>query len=65
MKDKIEMEKCEPACSAVENADKKEKGASLVEYVLLIALIAIICILAMRFLGTRASTQFSSVASQI
>ena len=44
---------------------KKEKGASLVEYALLVALIAVICIAAVRILGTRISTQFSSVASQV
>ena len=44
---------------------KKEKGASLVEYALLVALIAVICIAAVRILGTRISTQFSTVASQV
>lgn len=43
----------------------KERGASLVEYGLLVALIAVICIAAVRLLGTSVSTQFSSVASGI
>lgn len=44
---------------------KKELGASLVEYGLLVALIAVICIAAVRLLGTSVSTQFSGVASGI
>ena len=43
--------------------EKKEKGASLVEYALLVALIAIICIAALRFLGRQVSTQFSNIGS--
>ena len=44
---------------------KVEKGASLVEYALLVALIAIVCIAAVKVIGTRASTQFSRVASNL
>ena len=44
---------------------KKQKGASLVEYALLAALIAVLCIIAMRALGNKASTQFSAIASQL
>ena len=44
---------------------KKSKGASLVEYALLVALIAIVAIIAVRGLGTKVSTQFSTVSSQI
>ena len=36
-----------------------ERGASLVEYALLVALIAIVCIAAITFVGTNASTKFS------
>lgn len=46
-------------------AERKEEGASLVEYALLVALIAVVCIVAVRVIGTRASTQFSTVASVI
>ena len=40
-----------------------EDGASLVEYALLVALIAIVCIAAISFVGTSASTKFSNVGS--
>ena len=42
-----------------------EKGASLVEYALLVALIAVVCIVAIQFLGNSASSQFSNVGSAI
>jgi pilus assembly protein Flp/PilA len=42
-----------------------EGGASLVEYALLVALIAVVCILAIAFLGGAASTKFSTVGSSV
>jgi pilus assembly protein Flp/PilA len=42
-----------------------ERGASLVEYALLVALIAVICIIAITVLGQNASTSFSSTAGAI
>jgi pilus assembly protein Flp/PilA len=42
-----------------------ERGASLVEYALLVALIAVVCIVAVTFLGTSASSKFSTVGSSI
>jgi pilus assembly protein Flp/PilA len=42
-----------------------EKGASLVEYALLVALIAVVCIAAVTLLGNNASSKFDSVASSI
>ena len=42
-----------------------ERGASLVEYALLVALIAVVCIVAIRFLGTKANSSFSSTGSAI
>ena len=42
-----------------------ERGASLVEYALLVALIAVVCILAITTLGNNASSKFDSVASEI
>ena len=42
-----------------------ERGASLVEYALLVALIAVVCIIAITFLGTSASSKFSQVGSNI
>ena len=44
---------------------KKNRGASLVEYALLAALIAVVCILAIRAIGTKASKQFSGIASNL
>ena len=43
----------------------KELGASLVEYALLVALIAIIALVGVRTLGQNVSTQFSNISSQI
>jgi len=42
-----------------------ERGASLVEYALLVALIAVVCIIAIQFLGTEAKDSFSSTGSAI
>src|SRR3954463_9825024 len=43
----------------------EERGASLVEYALLVALIAVVCIVAITFLGTSASSQFNNVGSSL
>ena len=42
-----------------------DRGASLVEYALLVALIAVVCIVAVTLLGQAASSKFSSVASAV
>jgi pilus assembly protein Flp/PilA len=42
-----------------------ERGASLVEYALLVALIAVVCIVAVTFLGGAASSKLNSVGSAI
>ena len=44
---------------------KTELGASLVEYALLVALIAVVCIVSITFLGGRANNKFSEVGSKI
>jgi pilus assembly protein Flp/PilA len=44
---------------------KDERGASLVEYALLVALIAVVCIAAITLLGNNASTKFESVGNSI
>lgn len=44
-------------------ADHPERGASLVEYALLVVLIAVVCLLAVQLLGDQASTSFSKTAS--
>ena len=42
-----------------------DRGASLVEYALLVALIAVVCIAAVTLLGNNASTKFSRVGASI
>ena len=42
-----------------------ERGASLVEYALLVALIAVVCIVAIQFLGSNASNKLSKVGSSV
>lgn len=42
-----------------------ERGASLVEYALLVALIAVVCIVAVTFIGTSADSKFNQVGSSI
>lgn len=44
---------------------KTERGASLVEYALLVALIAVVAIVAITFLGDAASEKFSNVGSSL
>ncbi|MFP5318139.1 MAG: Flp family type IVb pilin [Acidimicrobiia bacterium] len=46
-------------------AGRSERGAALVEYALLVALIAVVCIAAIGFLGESANDKFSEVASEI
>ena len=42
-----------------------EEGASLVEYVLLVALIAVVCITAVSALGTAAKTKFTETTNAL
>ncbi len=44
---------------------RTERGASLVEYALLVALIAVVCIVAVTTLGRNASGKFSRVGSAV
>ena len=44
---------------------RNEDGAALAEYGLLVALIAIVCVVAVTALGTQISTAFSEIASAI
>ena len=44
---------------------RKEEGATLAEYGLLLALIAVICIAAITLLGTKISSMFQSVSGSI
>src|SRR4051812_49755226 len=54
---------CAPYLRARFGSD--EKGASLVEYALLVALIAVVCVGAVSFLGSNAKNKFSSVGTSI
>lgn len=42
-----------------------DTGASLVEYALLVALIALVCFAAVQFFGGNLSTKYSSVSSSV
>jgi pilus assembly protein Flp/PilA len=42
---------------------KKEEGASLVEYGLLVGLIAVVCVTAVAALGTKISDMFTNIAA--
>ena len=44
---------------------KSDRGAALVEYALLLALIAVVCIVALQFLGGSAADKFSKLGSSI
>ncbi len=44
---------------------RDDAGASLVEYALLVALIAVVCILAITFLGNQTSNKLSRLGSNI
>jgi pilus assembly protein Flp/PilA len=44
---------------------RQEEGATLAEYGLLLALIAVVCITAIAALGTRISTMFNALSTSI
>ena len=44
---------------------REEEGAALVEYGMLVGLIAVICIAAVTLLGQEVSTAFSNIASAL
>jgi pilus assembly protein Flp/PilA len=45
--------------------DDSERGASMVEYGLLLALVAVIAIVALKALGTNVSAKFSTVSASL
>jgi pilus assembly protein Flp/PilA len=51
--------------SSLSQMIRDEEGASLVEYVLLVALIAVVCIAAVTLLGTSAKDKFQFTAEKI
>ena len=44
---------------------RTERGAALVEYALLLALIAVFCIIALSFLGGKSANKFSAVGNSL
>ncbi len=42
-----------------------DRGASLVEYALLLAFIAMVCVIAITFLGNQTNSQYSNVGSAL
>ncbi|HEV2758998.1 MAG TPA: Flp family type IVb pilin [Acidimicrobiales bacterium] len=44
---------------------KTERGAALVEYALLLALIAVVCIVALTTLGGKASSKFNTIGNSL
>ena len=44
---------------------KDEKGATMVEYALMVALIAVVCIVAVGAIGTGANTMFNNIAGSL
>jgi len=51
--------------AAIRSIVKNEEGATMVEYGLMLALIAIICIVAVSIVGTNASDIFSNIATSL
>jgi Flp pilus assembly pilin Flp len=44
---------------------RDDRGAALVEYVLLVALIAVVCVVSVAFLGTSLDGEFSRFGSEM
>jgi len=51
--------------SRMQSLVKNEKGATMVEYALMVALIAVVCIAAVTSVGGNASTRFTAIATAI
>jgi pilus assembly protein Flp/PilA len=60
----VNMMELEEAATAT-NPTRDDRGASLVEYALLVALIAVACMVAVVFLGNEASDNFSRTGSSV
>ncbi len=54
---------CSPYLQA--RFSRTERGAALVEYALLLALIAVVCIVALSTLGGKASTKFNEIGASL
>jgi pilus assembly protein Flp/PilA len=44
---------------------ESDRGASMVEYALLVALIAVVCIAAIKLIGQSANSSFNSTATEL
>ena len=53
------------ACVAARQASCAERGASLVEYALLVALIALVCFVAVTTLGATTAEQFNEIGASL
>ena len=51
--------------ATIKNFVRDEEGATLVEYVLLVALIGVVAITAMRFLGGTAANKLNGVSANV
>jgi pilus assembly protein Flp/PilA len=51
--------------SLINHFRRDDEGAALVEYGILVGLIAVICVVAVTALGTEISTAFSTIASAL
>ena len=51
--------------SYVKQFVRGEEGATMVEYGLMLALIAVVCIAAVTLIGTKAATKFTNVAGNL
>lgn len=51
--------------AAIQSRMASEEGASLVEYALLVALIAVVAIAAIQFVGTNVSENFKEIGDNI
>ena len=51
--------------AVVSNFVSNEDGAALVEYALLVALIAIICIIGVTTLGTKVNSKFKTISDSL
>jgi pilus assembly protein Flp/PilA len=51
--------------NVIQRFRREEEGAALVEYGMLVGLIAVICVVAVTTLGTEVSTAFSVIATAL
>jgi len=51
--------------SKMQSIVKNEKGATMVEYSLMLALIAVVCIAAVGVIGTNTDTTFEAIAAAL